>query len=92
MYHVYVLKSQTTQKGYVGQTEDLERRLAEHNDPLYNKLKHTSRGQGLWYLVHSEEFHTRSEAMKREKWLKSGMGREWLDESLDHRACPPPAD
>lgn len=31
MYYAYVLKSQSTQKRYIGHTNDLERRLAEHN-------------------------------------------------------------
>ena len=92
MYHVYVLKSQSTGKRYIGHTGDLERRLAEHNDPQHNKLKHTSRRKGPWVLVHSEEFQTRSEAMKREKWFKSGMGREWLGEYFKNGACPPQAD
>ena len=92
MYTVYTLKSQSTQKRYIGHTGDLERRLAEHNDPLHNKLKHTSRRKGPWILIHSEKFHTRSEAMKRERWLKSGIGREWLDKYLECGACPPPAD
>ncbi len=88
---VYVLRNRATGKRYVGHTEDLRRRLAEHNDPSHNPRKHTSRNPGPWDLVHEEQFETRSQAMRRERWLKSGKGREWLDRSIG-RASPPQAD
>ena len=91
MFYVYVLVSETTGKRYVGQTNDLPRRVAEHNDPTHNPRKHTSRNAGPWRLVHHERFPTRPEAMRREKWLKSGVGREWLDARIG-RASPPSAD
>ena len=91
MFYVYVLVSETTGKRYIGQTNDLSRRVAEHNDPGHNSRKHTSRNAGPWRLVHHESFQTRAEAMRREKWLKSGAGREWLDQTIG-RASPPQAD
>jgi putative endonuclease len=90
MFYVYVLTSQTTGKRYIGQTEDLQRRLAEHNDPAHNPRKYTSRNPGPWRLIHHESFPSRSQAMLREKWLKSGTGRQWLDRL--GRASPPQAD
>ena len=78
MFFVYVLRSQSSGKTYIGQTADLDRRVSEHNDPLHNSAKFTTRHKGPWVLVHSEQFATRSEAMRREKWFKSGVGREWL--------------
>ncbi|MCL5268854.1 MAG: hypothetical protein M1469_12265 [Bacteroidetes bacterium] len=36
-----------------------------------------------WRLIHTEKFCTRSEAMKREKWLKSSIGRRWLKTLVD---------
>ena len=92
MFFVYVLFSEACGKRYVGQTDDLERRLREHNDPLSNVRKFTSRNAGPWRLVWSEMFDSRREAMAREKWLKSGVGREWLDQRSIGRASPPPAD
>ncbi|HDZ19992.1 hypothetical protein LCGC14_1760480 [marine sediment metagenome] len=91
MYWVYVLVSESTGKRYVGQTADLKRRLVEHNTPEHNRRKHTSRNAGPWRLVHRENYPTRAEAMRREKWLKSGAGRLWLDETIG-RASPPQAD
>lgn len=74
MFYVYVLKSTTAKKHYIGQTSDLQKRLQEHNS---GESKYTS-AYIPWELVYSEEYETRSEAMKREKYLKSYPGRKWL--------------
>jgi putative endonuclease len=87
MFYVYVLISESTGKRYVGQTDDLERRVTEHNCPEHNKRKYTTRNSGPWRLIHSEEYSTRSEAMIRERWLKSRSGRRFLDSSVG-RASP----
>ena len=79
MYTVYVLKSLATGQFYTGQTENLSRRLKEHNEGLSEYTK----GRGPWELVYYEEYETRSEAMSREKFLKSGKGREWLQDKID---------
>jgi putative endonuclease len=69
-YHVYILKSKIVDRYYVGSTRNLERRLTEHN----NRRRHwTSRFQP-WEIIYSEECDTRSEAVKREKRLKSKNG------------------
>ena len=80
-YHVYVLVNPEG-KTYVGQTRQLRRRLAEHNSPGFHGTLHTKRRTGPWRLLHSEEFSTRSEAMRREKELKTGKGREWIRANL----------
>jgi len=36
----------------------------------------------MWLLVYSEIYATRAEAMQRERWLKSGVGRQWLKAHL----------
>jgi len=76
LYWVYILQSETTGKTYVGQAENLERRLTQHNDPKFRLTLYTKRNPGPWKLIHREEYPTRSDAMRREKWLKSGQGRE----------------
>ncbi|MCA9277041.1 MAG: GIY-YIG nuclease family protein [Phycisphaerales bacterium] len=91
-YWVYVLFSEAADRRYIGQTDDLNRRVDEHNDPSHNSMKFTSKHPGPWVLVHSEQFETRSEAMRREKRLKSGQGRAWLDSKGIGRASPPKAD
>ena len=88
MFFIYVLPSQSSGKRYIGQTADLERRLKEHNDPSHNLAKYTSRNAGRWILRHSEQYETRDAAMSREKWRKSGVGREWPHAQFD-RTGPP---
>jgi len=73
-FHVYVLHSSKIDKIYTGHTNNLERRIIEHNAGLETSTKN----KGHWILIHKEKFKTRSEAMKREKDLKTGKGRDFL--------------
>jgi putative endonuclease len=81
-FFTYVLVSRSTQETYVGQTEDVARRLLEHNDPLNRRTFHTKRPPGPWLLAYSEMHDSRAAAMKRERFLKTGKGREWIKENL----------
>ena len=74
-YCAYALVSETTGEIYIGQTNDLAERLAQHNDTGYASTRHTKRRRGPWRLIYSEECPTRAAAMKREKQLKCGAGR-----------------
>ena len=78
MYSIYVIKSINYQNRYVGSTDNVEKRLEEHNS---GKCRYT-KGRSPWVLIYKEDFNSRSEAMKREKFLKSGQGRKLLDEKL----------
>ena len=71
-------------KTYVGHTSNLSRRLNQHNDPDCRFTLHTKRHPGPWQLLHSETFPTRSAAMRRERELKTGKGREWIQQVLLH--------
>src|SRR3989344_7541404 len=76
MFWVYVIKSQKDNKLYTGMTNNLERRLAEHN--LGMKSTPSTHKRGPFLLIHKEIFETRSEAREKEKWMKSGAGREGI--------------
>ncbi len=91
MFSVYVLANRAAGIRYVGQTDNLQRRLSEHNRKDGITRYFTSKYPGKWELVYHEEYPTRSLAMKREKWLKSGIGRTWMDENVG-RVSPPKAD
>ncbi len=67
MYRVYVLYSPKYNKIYIGQTEDIERRLIEHNNGL---LSTYAKRYKLWKIIYTEKYATRSEAIRREKQLK----------------------
>ena len=79
MYFAYVLQNP---KGllYKGQTDDLDKRISQHN--TNDGFKAFTKKRGPWVLVYQEEFLTREEAREREKFLKSGKGREFLKEKL----------
>ena len=74
MYIVYILYSSSIDKYYVGFTNDLERRLFEHNR---KKGKYTDGGIP-WLLVHQECFALKSEAMNREKQIKRHKSRQYI--------------
>ena len=74
MHFVYVLWSEKLRKRYTGYSEDVEARFEKHNS---GKSTYTKRGIP-WKIIHIEEFQTKSEAMQRELYLKTGIGRDWL--------------
>ncbi|HSA83732.1 MAG TPA: GIY-YIG nuclease family protein [Patescibacteria group bacterium] len=78
MFYTYVLKSISYGTRYVGSAEDVNKRLIEHNA---GKVRYT-KGRRPWKLIYKESYKSRSEAMKREKFLKSGQGRNFLDTQL----------
>ena len=72
-FTVYILRSEEG-KYYIGHTNNIERRLTEHR----NGISTWSRKYKGWKLLRKEEYETRSEAMKREKYLKSFKGGNGL--------------
>ena len=72
MPFAYVLRSLTTSQLYSGATANLEIRLAQHN----SNQSRSTKNRGPWSLVHHEEFPTMAEALRREKELKTGKGRD----------------
>ena len=76
-YTVYIIKSLKDDKFYTGMTTDLKRRLAEHD--FGKKSTPSTMKRGPFELVYSEICDTRDLARKREKFLKSGAGREFRD-------------
>lgn len=74
MFFVYVLSSQRRKYLYVGLTNNLQRRVIEHE----SGKERTTKPYRPFILLHWEGFATRQEARMREKYLKSGSGKEWL--------------
>ena len=72
MITTYLLYSPSFDKIYIDQTEDIKRRLSEHNNGLLSKY---TKRYIPWEIIYKEEFESRSEAMKREKELKSQKGK-----------------
>ncbi|AMQ57147.1 GIY-YIG nuclease family protein [Algoriphagus sanaruensis] len=74
-FFVYVLYSIPFRKTYTGMTSDLITRFKFHNG---KSLKGFTVRYRPWILAHVEYFVLKSDAIKREKELKSGKGREWI--------------
>jgi len=77
-FFVYILYSEKNNKSYVGFTADLFKRMKQHNFSVENKRAFTYRFRP-WLLIHFETFSSKSQALMREKWFKSGIGREHRD-------------
>jgi putative endonuclease len=82
MFTAYVLYSKKYDKIYIGQTGDLEDRFLSHNEKATKGYTIKYRP---WLIAYTEEFETRSEAMKREKELKSSRGRQFIRELLKNQ-------
>jgi len=75
-YFVHILRSKSSQRYYIGQTQDVHARLAYHNANWSKSLKN----RGPWELMYQEEYANRSEAVRRERQIKS-----WKDRALTER-------
>ncbi|MET3732221.1 GIY-YIG nuclease family protein [Moheibacter stercoris] len=78
-FTVYVLFSEQYSKHYTGFTSDLENRLNSHNE--FGK-DWTARYRP-WKLIYTKIFDSKKEALEHEKWLKSGVGRDFI-KSIPH--------
>jgi len=72
MYCVYVLRLRETGKHYIGQTQNLTKRLQKHTQGKTKSVKN----RGEFDIVYVENLPSRAEAMKREKEIKSYKGGE----------------
>jgi len=78
LFYIYVLWSSKLKKRYTGSTKFVDKRFNQHNSGYSRFTKN-----GIpWILIHIEEFPSKTEALKREKFLKSGQGRTWLDKKF----------
>jgi len=83
MYYVYILKSSSVDSFYIGYTNDLRRRLYEHNVGLSK----STRGKSPWVLIYYEAYRDKEDAIVRERRLKRyGKGLAMLKKRLAHSA------
>ncbi len=76
-YTVYIIKRSKDNKRYIGCTKNILRRLNEHN----NGLVKSTRNRRPLELIYTEGFENKSDAIARERFFKSGKGREYLDKN-----------
>ena len=80
MHTVYVLENQSDKSWYIGQTDNLKRRIQEHNSKQGGRTTRIKSGE--WKLIYAEAYIEKSDALGREKFLKGGSGRKYLNKQL----------
>ena len=78
-FTVYILFSQQFNKHYTGFTSNIQERLKSHNE----LGKDWTAKYRPWKLIYTKEFETKQGALLYEKWLKTGVGRDFVN-SLSH--------
>ncbi len=78
MATMYILRSESTGKFYVGSTRDIARRVYEHQSGQENY----TRGRGPWTLVHQEHFEHLADARKRERQVKSWKSHRSIEQLI----------
>jgi putative endonuclease len=81
-YFVYVLKSRIDYKYYYGLTNNLERRLNNHN----NKEVKSTKSRAPFDLIYYEKVDNIKEARIKEKYFKSGFGRKYIKNKIEYLA------
>lgn len=79
MFYVYFLKSQVNADLYIGSCENIDKRVKRHNSGLVKSTK----AYVPWKLVGTESYNTRSEAVRRERFLKTGQQKELLKKGFE---------
>ena len=74
MYYTYVLKSKKDTRFYTGWTDNLKSRILAHNS---GKVSSTA-SRRPFVLVYYEACQDKVKAIKREKYFKTGYGRNFL--------------
>jgi len=78
MVYTYVLQSKKDDRWYTGATRDLRKRFKQHNN---NEIQAT-KSRGSFILIYYEACHNEQEAFAREKFLKSGPGKQYIKNRL----------
>ena len=79
MFYTYILLSEKTKKYYIGSCENIDIRLARHNA---GATPSTKSGRP-WTVVYSEVFETKTQALAREKYIKSMKSRIYIQKLID---------
>jgi len=78
-FYVYIITNKYRTTFYIGMTNNLKRRLIEHNENIDNNKKTFAARYNLRYLVHYEKFGWVQQAIAREKELKGWRRQKKLD-------------
>ena len=85
-FWTYILQSRSTGRYYCGHTDNLNRRLSQHNDPEYIGTRTTKILEGPWDVVWTAECADRGAAVKLERKIKKrGIGRYLHTQQVESR-------
>lgn len=79
-FYVYVLESQSDEFMYTGMTADLKRRIKEHD----NGEEKSTKAYAPLELIFYEAYKSKTDAKRREKYLKSTQGKKALQTMLQN--------
>ena len=80
--YVYIIQSEKDLSYYIGYSANPESRLIKHNK---SNTGYTARKKP-WRLLYTEEFTTKSEALKREKFIKAQKSRDFIEKLINGSA------
>jgi putative endonuclease len=85
-HFVYILQSQTDYRYYIGYTLDIIERLDFHNSGQQRSTKNRI----PFKLIYLEKYHSKKEALVREKQIKSYKGGNAFKKLINNGVAPPP--
>jgi len=80
IFYMYIIKSLNFDSYYTGQCSDIKIRLERHNGGHSKSTK----AKAPWKLIYFEEFQSRSEAVRREREVKSKKSRRYIETLVDN--------
>ncbi len=78
MHYTYIIRSQKDHKLYIGHTDNLKRRVTEHNAGLEQSTKNRRPFELIFY----EAFKNQYDAIRRERYFKTDKGKSSLKQML----------
>ena len=84
MYYIYILYSKTIDRYYVGHTNDVKRRLEEHNNPS-RRNKFTAQTSDWILVLEILAGDTRSKAVKFERYIKKKKSRKYIEDLISSK-------
>ncbi len=78
VFYVYLLESPEDKSWYIGYSDNLKRRISEHNSGKGCRTTKTKK----WKLIYFEGYLDKFDALGRERFLKSGSGHRFIKKQL----------
>ncbi|RPH32934.1 MAG: GIY-YIG nuclease family protein [Bacteroidales bacterium] len=84
MFYIYILYSEALDRYYIGSTNDVARRLNEHNNPR-RRTKYTAKSSDWRLVLENSAGKTRSEAVLLERYIKKQKSRKFIEDLINSK-------